>query len=51
MVSGDVQLNHGNPSWWSFHDTNASDMVGCGGFTGPMAVIVSEETPRMSSWH
>ncbi|KAL5994242.1 hypothetical protein ACLOJK_035114 [Asimina triloba] len=46
MVSGDLQLNHGNPSWWSFHDANASEIASCGGLTGPGAVIVSEETPQ-----
>ncbi|CAN1232869.1 Piezo-type mechanosensitive ion channel homolog, partial [Linum perenne] len=44
MVSGDLVLNHGNSDWWSFHDTSASSS-GCGMSTGPMAVIISEETP------
>lgn len=38
-------MNRENYQWWSFHDINASDINGCGGLTGPMAVIVSEETP------
>ncbi|XP_058084087.1 piezo-type mechanosensitive ion channel homolog isoform X2 [Magnolia sinica] len=45
MVSGDLLLNRGNPPWWSFHDINAS-VAGCEGLTGPMAIIVSEETPQ-----
>lgn len=31
--------------WWSFHVVNSSDVTGCGGLTGPMAIIMSEETP------
>ncbi|PSS10163.1 Piezo-type mechanosensitive ion channel like [Actinidia chinensis var. chinensis] len=46
LVSGDLVLNHGNPEWWSFHDINASEVSGCGELSGPMAVIVSEETPQ-----
>jgi hypothetical protein len=46
MVSGYLVLNHGNPGWWSFRDVNASDIRGCGGLSGPMAIIVSEETPQ-----
>ncbi|CAK9174686.1 unnamed protein product [Ilex paraguariensis] len=46
LVSGDLVLNHGSPEWWSFHDVNASDVKGCGELAGPMAVIVSEETPQ-----
>ncbi|KAG0453640.1 hypothetical protein HPP92_024944 [Vanilla planifolia] len=45
-VSGDLFLNHGIPSWWSFHDVNASNVKGCEGLTGPMAIVVSEETPQ-----
>jgi hypothetical protein len=39
-------LNNGTPPWWSFYDTNPSDMAGCQGLDGPMAIVVSEETPR-----
>ncbi|KAF3454410.1 hypothetical protein FNV43_RR04857 [Rhamnella rubrinervis] len=46
MVSGDVVLNRGNPEWWSFHDTDASDVSGCGELAGPLAIVVSEETPQ-----
>ncbi|XP_068663316.1 piezo-type mechanosensitive ion channel homolog isoform X1 [Aristolochia californica] len=45
-VSGDLSLNHGSLQWWSFHSINATDMAGCEGLTGPMAIIVSEETPQ-----
>ncbi|GAV80465.1 DUF3595 domain-containing protein [Cephalotus follicularis] len=44
-VSADLVINRGNFEWWSFHDVNSSDVKGCGGLTGPMAIIVSEETP------
>ncbi|KAK9281893.1 hypothetical protein L1049_004800 [Liquidambar formosana] len=44
-VSADLVLNRGSREWWSFHDINSSDVNGCGGLTGPMAIIVSEETP------
>ncbi|MCL7046756.1 hypothetical protein MKW94_016922 [Papaver nudicaule] len=44
QVSGDLVLNRGDTEWWSFNDLNAS--IGCGGLTGPMAIIVSEETPQ-----
>lgn len=46
MVSGDIVLNQGIPQWWSFRDMNASDVKGCGQLAGPMAIIVSEETPK-----
>ncbi|XP_057960873.1 piezo-type mechanosensitive ion channel homolog [Malania oleifera] len=46
LVSGNLVLNRGNPEWWSFHDFDQSDMSGCGEFGGPMAIIVSEETPQ-----
>ncbi|CAL0308579.1 unnamed protein product [Lupinus luteus] len=46
LVNGDLVLNRGNPEWWSFYDTDTSDAHGCGEFPGPMAIIVSEETPQ-----
>lgn len=46
LVSGDLVLNHGPREWWSFHDIDASFTSGCGGLAGPMAIIVSEETPQ-----
>ncbi|XP_042475858.1 piezo-type mechanosensitive ion channel homolog isoform X1 [Macadamia integrifolia] len=45
-VSGDLFVNSGSPKWWSFHDIDASELNGCGGLRGPMAVIVSEEIPQ-----
>ncbi|XP_050238768.1 piezo-type mechanosensitive ion channel homolog [Mercurialis annua] len=44
-VSADLVMNRQDFSWWSFHDINKSDVRGCGGLTGPMAIIMSEETP------
>lgn len=38
-------MNHADSEWWSFHNINASDIKGCEGLSGPMAIIVSEETP------
>ncbi|OMO99081.1 Piezo family [Corchorus olitorius] len=46
LVSGDLILNRGNPEWWSFYDLGATNVTGCGEFAGPMAIIVSEETPQ-----
>lgn len=46
LVSGDLVLNRGDPEWWSFYDLDISDSHGCGKFPGPMAIIISEETPR-----
>uniref|UniRef100_K3XDQ2 Uncharacterized protein n=1 Tax=Setaria italica TaxID=4555 RepID=K3XDQ2_SETIT len=43
-VSGELLLNNGT-SWWSFY-TNPSDLAGCQGLNGPMAIVVSEETPQ-----
>lgn len=44
-VSADLVLNRADFNWWSFRDINSSDIHGCGGLTGPMAVVMSEETP------
>ena len=46
MVSGSLSLNRGNPEWWSFHDIDAANISGCGELRGPLAIVVSEETPR-----
>ncbi|XP_027349564.1 piezo-type mechanosensitive ion channel homolog [Abrus precatorius] len=46
LVSGDLVLNRGYPEWWSFYDLDISGTHGCGKFPGPMAIIVSEETPQ-----
>lgn len=45
FVSGNLSLSRDFPPWWSFH-VNGSDSFGCDGLTGPMAVVVSEETPQ-----
>lgn len=44
-VSADLVLNRADFNWWSFRDINLSDIHGCGGSTGPMAIVMSEETP------
>ncbi|EEF37638.1 conserved hypothetical protein [Ricinus communis] len=44
-VSADLIMNSADFNWWSFHDINSSDVRGCGGLAGPMAIIMSEETP------
>ncbi|KAK4408031.1 Piezo-type mechanosensitive ion channel [Sesamum angolense] len=44
--SADIVLHHAIHEWWSFHDINSLDAYGCGVLSGPMAVIVSEETPQ-----
>ncbi|GLU07492.1 hypothetical protein SLE2022_244480 [Rubroshorea leprosula] len=44
-VSADLIINRETFKWWSFHDINSSDVRGCGGLAGPMAIVVSEETP------
>ncbi|KAI4301305.1 hypothetical protein L6164_034596 [Bauhinia variegata] len=44
-VSADLVINREQFEWWSFRDVNSSDLSGCGGLTGPMAIVVSEETP------
>nr|XP_027114534.1 piezo-type mechanosensitive ion channel homolog [Coffea arabica] len=46
LVTGDLVFHRGDPEWWSFHDLDVSDRSGCGELAGPMAVIVSEETPQ-----
>ncbi|CAL0320586.1 unnamed protein product [Lupinus luteus] len=45
-VSADLILNREQFEWWAFRDIQASNFSRvCGGLTGPMAIIVSEETP------
>ncbi|RDY14846.1 Piezo-type mechanosensitive ion channel-like protein, partial [Mucuna pruriens] len=46
LVSGDLVLNHGDPKWWSLYDFDILDSHACGMLPGPMAIIVSEETPQ-----
>ncbi|KAG5567620.1 hypothetical protein RHGRI_002982 [Rhododendron griersonianum] len=45
-VVADLVIHRGSPEWWSFHDISSLDVNGCGGLAGPMAIIVSEETPQ-----
>ncbi|XP_041993194.1 piezo-type mechanosensitive ion channel homolog [Salvia splendens] len=45
-VTADLVLHSGSSQWWSFHDVNSLDAYGCGSLSGPMAVVVSEETPQ-----
>ncbi|KAK2457295.1 piezo-type mechanosensitive ion channel protein [Trifolium repens] len=45
-VSADLVLNREQFEWWAFKDINPSNISRfCGGLTGPMAIIISEETP------
>ncbi|CAJ1969169.1 unnamed protein product [Sphenostylis stenocarpa] len=45
-VSADLIINREQFEWWAFQDINRSNLSGlCGGLKGPMAVIISEETP------
>ncbi|XP_020211265.1 piezo-type mechanosensitive ion channel homolog isoform X2 [Cajanus cajan] len=46
LVSAEIVLNRGDPEWWSFYDFDILGSHGCGKFPGPMAIIVSEETPQ-----
>lgn len=46
MVSGDLIMNQGAQPWWAFHHDNVSDDEGCGSLRGPIAIVVSEETPQ-----
>ncbi|KAL6978478.1 hypothetical protein U1Q18_020146 [Sarracenia purpurea var. burkii] len=45
-VCADLVIHRGIHEWWSFHDINSLDINGCEGLTGPMAIVVSEETPQ-----
>ncbi|KAK3041408.1 hypothetical protein RJ639_000385, partial [Escallonia herrerae] len=49
-VRADLYLNRGNTNWWSFYDTSLFNVNECRGLKGPMAIIISEETPRESSF-
>ncbi|CAA7044183.1 unnamed protein product [Microthlaspi erraticum] len=46
-VSADLLMNHADSKWWwSFHNLKASENISaCDGMDGPVAIIVSEETP------
>lgn len=45
-MNADLVLHHETYVWWSFQDINPPDADACRGLSGPMAVVVSEETPR-----
>ncbi|KAL0720141.1 hypothetical protein Bca4012_034740 [Brassica carinata] len=46
-VSADIIMNHADSKWWwSFHNLKASENISaCEGMDGPVAIIMSEETP------
>lgn len=46
-VSADILMNHADFKWWwSFHNLKASENISaCEGMDGPVAIIMSEETP------
>ncbi|KAK7392390.1 hypothetical protein VNO78_20827 [Psophocarpus tetragonolobus] len=45
-VTADLIINREQFEWWAFRDINPLNLSGlCGGLMGPMAIIVSEETP------
>lgn len=45
-INADLVLNREQFEWWAFKDVNPPNISRfCGGLTGPMAIIVSEETP------
>lgn len=45
-VNADLILNREQFEWWAFKDVNPPNISKfCGGLTGPMAIIISEETP------
>ncbi|KAM7501316.1 hypothetical protein LguiB_000220 [Lonicera macranthoides] len=45
-VSADLVLNRESSEWWSFQDIRSKNISECRGLTGPMAIVVSEETPQ-----
>lgn len=46
-VSADILMNNADFKWWwSFHNLKASENISaCEGMDGPVAIIMSEETP------
>lgn len=46
-VSADILINRADFKWWwSFHNLKASENISaCEGMDGPVAIIMSEETP------
>ncbi|KAK9733567.1 hypothetical protein RND81_04G075400 [Saponaria officinalis] len=45
-VNAYLSINRQIPEWWSFYDINPLNFTGCEGLNGPMAIVVSEETPQ-----
>ncbi|KAJ0581861.1 putative Piezo family protein [Helianthus annuus] len=45
-VDGALFLNRGESQWWSFYDISLLNSSVCGDLMGPMAIVVSEETPQ-----
>nr|XP_043638394.1 piezo-type mechanosensitive ion channel homolog [Erigeron canadensis] len=45
-VDAELLLNRGSSEWWSFYDISWLDSNVCGDLMGPMAIVVSEETPQ-----
>ncbi|XP_024966702.1 piezo-type mechanosensitive ion channel homolog isoform X2 [Cynara cardunculus var. scolymus] len=45
-VDGMLVLNRGESEWWSFFDISLLNSSVCGDLMGPMAIVVSEETPQ-----
>ncbi|PWA92008.1 Piezo non-specific cation channel, R-Ras-binding domain protein [Artemisia annua] len=45
-VDAELLLNRGNSTWWSFYDISWLESNACGDLMGPMAIVVSEETPQ-----
>ncbi|KAL8513510.1 hypothetical protein ACS0TY_012829 [Phlomoides rotata] len=45
-VNADLVLHTETYKWWSFVDVNPLNGYSCQGVSGPMAVVVSEETPQ-----
>lgn len=45
-VDGMLVLNRGESEWWSFYDISLLNSSVCGDLMGPMAIVVSEETPQ-----
>ncbi|KAG6429158.1 hypothetical protein SASPL_107200 [Salvia splendens] len=46
LVNADLVLHRETHDWWSFQDINSPDADACRGLSGPMAVVVSEESPQ-----
>ncbi|KAI3752438.1 hypothetical protein L2E82_24470 [Cichorium intybus] len=45
-VDAKLLLHRGSAEWWSFYDIDWLNSSACGDLMGPMAIVVSEETPQ-----